>query len=103
VRQALPCSCASRGLHGLFAAFLFVVFVLAWLPSAGAARAAAARLPGFRSTARARRPPLPRAFIEPLRAGRPRLLAIAQIGLIGAAAWVILWLSDLFDGGALTR
>jgi hypothetical protein len=46
--------------------------------------------------------PLPHAFIEPLRAGRPRLVALVQLGIVYAVAtWAILWLSDLFDGGAL--
>jgi len=96
------------GFAGLFAVFLFAVFVLAWLPLVGPVLLLAL-LPlgslGFMlATRRALdgRFPLPRVFIEPLRAGRPRLLAIVKLGLMYAAAtWVILWLSDLVDGGAL--
>ena len=96
------------GFAGLFAVFLFSVFLLAWLPLVGPVLLLAL-LPlgslGFMiATRRALdgRFPLPRAFIEPLRAGRPRLLAIVKLGLLYAAAtWLILWLSDLVDGGAL--
>jgi hypothetical protein len=96
------------GFAGLFAAFLFAVFVLAWVPFVGPVLLLAL-LPlgslGFMiATRRALegRFPLPRAFIEPLRAGRPRLIAMIKLGAIYAAAtWVILWVSDVIDGGAL--
>ena len=53
-------------------------------------------------TALAGRFPLPRAFLAPLRTGRPRLLAIFKLGLAYAVAtFLIMWLSDLVDGGAL--
>jgi hypothetical protein len=47
--------------------------------------------------------PMPQAFIEPLRNGRPALLALLKLGLFYAAAtWAIMWLSELVDGGALS-
>lgn len=96
------------GFAGLFAAFLFVVFALTLLPAVGPVLLLAL-LPlgslGFMVATRHAlegRFPLPRAFIEPLRAGRPRLVSIVKLGLLYAAAtWAILWLSDLIDGGAL--
>ena len=96
------------GFAGLFAAFLFAVFVLALLPVLGPLLLLAL-LPlgslGFMIATRQAldgRFPLPRAFLEPLRAGRARLTEIIKLGLIYAAAtWAILWFSDLIDGGAL--
>ncbi|MEP7057489.1 MAG: BPSS1780 family membrane protein [Caldimonas sp.] len=96
------------GFAGMFAAFLFCVFVLTVLPVVGPLLLLAL-LPlgslGFMiATRRALdgRFPLPRAFIEPLRSGRAPLLAMIKLGLIYAAStWVILWLSDVIDGGAL--
>jgi hypothetical protein len=96
------------GFAGLFASFLFGVFALMLVPFAGPALLLAL-LPlgslGFMVATRrvlAGRFPLPHAFIEPLRAGRPRLMALVRLGIVYAAAtWAILWLSDLFDGGAL--
>ncbi|HEX7435699.1 MAG TPA: hypothetical protein VF308_03250, partial [Caldimonas sp.] len=96
------------GFAGLFAAFLFFVFALTLLPVVGPVLLLAL-LPlgslGFMVATRHAlegRFPLPRAFIEPLRTGRPRLLSIVKLGLLYAAAtWAILWLSDLIDGGAL--
>jgi len=96
------------GFAGLFASFLFAVFALMLLPWIGPALLLVL-LPlgslGFMVATRrvlAGRFPLPHAFIEPLRAGRPRLVALVQLGIVYAVAtWAILWLSDLFDGGAL--
>ena len=96
------------GFAGLFATFLFGVFGLTLLPVIGPLLLLAL-LPlgslGFMVATRNAldgRFPLPRAFVEPLRTGRSRLLAIAKLGLIYAATtWAILALSDWIDGGAL--
>jgi hypothetical protein len=96
------------GFAGLFAVFLFAMFLLAWIPLIGPL-VLLVLLPlgslGFMIATRRvldGRFPLPRAFIEPLRAGRPRLIAMVKLGLIYAASTsLILWLSDLVDGGAL--
>ena len=96
------------GFAGLFAVFLFTMFLFAWIPLIGPPLLLVL-LPlgslGFMIATRRvldGRFPLPRAFIEPLRAGRPRLIAIVKLGLIYAASTsLILWLSDLVDGGAL--
>jgi hypothetical protein len=93
---------------GLFATFLFAVFALTLLPILGPLLLLTL-LPlgslGFMiATRRALegRFPLPRAFIEPLRNGRPQLVALIKLGLLYAAAtWAILALSDVIDGGAL--
>ena len=95
------------GFAGLFASFLFAVFALMQIPFVGSALLLAL-LPlgslGFMVATRrvlAGRFPLPHAFIEPLRAGRPRLVALVRLGIAYAAAtWLILWLSDVLDGGA---
>ena len=93
---------------GLFAVFLFVVLALSLLPLIGPLLLLTL-LPlgslGFMiatQTALEGRFPLPRAFIAPLRSGRPQVLAIFKLGLIYAAAtFLIMWLSDIVDGGAL--
>lgn len=96
------------GFAGLFAAYLFFVFALTLLPFIGPLLLLAL-LPlgslGFMVATRHALEgqfPLPRAFIEPLRTGRPRLLSLIKLGLVYAAAtWLILFVSDLIDGGAL--
>jgi hypothetical protein len=96
------------GFAGLFATFLFAVFALTLLPVVGPLLLLAL-LPlgslGFMiatQTVLQGRFPMPRAFLAPLRAGRPQLLAMIQLGLIYAAStWAILALSDWIDGGAL--
>lgn len=93
---------------GLFAVFLFAVFALTLLPLIGPLLLLTL-LPlgslGFMiatQTALEGRFPLPRVFIAPLRAGRPQLLAILKLGLAYAVAtFLIMWLSDIVDGGAL--
>ena len=93
---------------GMFAAFLFAMFVFTLVPLLGSLLILAA-LPlatlGFMIATRAAldgRFPLPRVFVEPLRQGRPRTIAMLQLGLVYAVAtFVILWLSDVVDGGAL--
>lgn len=93
---------------GLFASFLFVVFALTLLPLLGPVLLLAL-LPlgslGFMIATRDTqegRIALPRAFVEPLRRGRPGLVAMALLGAIYAvASLLIIWLSDLVDGGAL--
>ncbi len=92
----------------LFAAFMFAVFVLALLPLVGSLLVLAL-LPlvslGFMIATRVALDggfPTPRVFIEPLRAERPRVVAMLQLGLIYAlATYAIMWLSDQADGGAL--
>ena len=96
------------GYAGLFATFLFGVFAFTLLPVVGP-MLLLALLPvgslGFMIATRSvleGRFPLPRAFIAPLRAGRPRLIAMIQLGLLYAAStWLILAFSDWVDGGAL--
>lgn len=44
--------------------------------------------------------PTPRVFVEPLRAERPRLIALMWLALIYAVAtFAIMWIGDLVDGG----
>ena len=44
--------------------------------------------------------PTPRVFIEPLRAPRPQLVALVQLGIVYAiATFLIMWLGDLVDSG----
>jgi hypothetical protein len=96
------------GYTALFAAFLFVVLALSLLPVVGTALLLVL-LPlgslGFMVATRRvleGRFPLPQAFLEPLRAGRPRLLALVRLGIAYAVATaLILWVSDLVDGGAV--
>jgi hypothetical protein len=96
------------GFAGLFATFLFAVFILTLLPVVGPLLLLAL-LPlgslGFMIATRQAlegRFPMPRAFVAPLRAGRPQLLAIIKLGLVYAmATWGILTVSDWIDGGAL--
>jgi hypothetical protein len=93
---------------GLFAAFMFGVFLLMLVPWAGP-MVLLALLPlaslGFMIATRVVLEghfPTPGAFIEPLRRGRPRRLAMLQLGIAYAVAtFVIMWLSDVVDGGAL--
>ena len=96
------------GYTALFAAFLFAVLGLGLLPLVGPPLLLAL-LPlgslGFMVATRRvldGRFPLPQAFVEPLRGGRARVLALVRLGIVYAAAtWTILWLCDVFDGGAL--
>ncbi|MEO7335791.1 MAG: BPSS1780 family membrane protein [Caldimonas sp.] len=96
------------GFAGLFASFLFIVFVLTLLPVVGPVLLLGL-LPlgslGFMIATRHAldgRFPLPPVFVEPLRTGRPKLLSIVKLGLLYAAATgSILWVCDLIDGGAL--
>ena len=93
---------------GLFAAFLFAVFVLSFLPFVGPLLLLA-MLPlgslGFMLATRASlqgRFPTPRLLVEPLKGDRRRRLALLQLGLLYAACSIaIIWLSDLADGGTL--
>lgn len=91
----------------LFAASMFTVFVLALLPFVGSllvlgmlplvslAFMVATRVVAEGGT------PSAGAFIEPLRAQRPRVRALLWLALSYAAAtFAIVWLSDLADGGA---
>ncbi|MFT3954906.1 MAG: BPSS1780 family membrane protein [Piscinibacter sp.] len=93
---------------GMFAAFLFLVFVLTLLPLVGSLLLLAL-LPlgslGFMIGTRDAlqgRVPLPRAFVAPLRQGPDKLRAMLFLGLIYAAASVlIITLAEWADGGAL--
>ena len=92
---------------GLFAAFMFAVFVLALVPVVGSL-VVLALLPlaslGFMiATRRALdgKFATPRVYIEPLRGPRPQMVALVQLGLFYAiATFVIMWVSDRVDGGA---
>jgi hypothetical protein len=98
------------GFAALFATFMFVLFVSMLLPLIGSLLLLAI-LPlaslGFMiatRTALEGKFPLPRVFIEPLRRGRPRLVAMLQLGVLYALATaLIMWFSDVVDGGALDK
>jgi hypothetical protein len=95
------------GFSGMFAAFLFALLVLAFVPFVGSLLSLVA-LPlaslGFMiGTRRALsgRMPAPQLFAEPLRQGRPRALAMLQLGLVyAAAAWLVVAIGSWLDGGA---
>ena len=95
---------------GMFAAFLFVIFLLTLLPLIGSLLLLAL-LPlgslGFMIATRDAQQgklPLPRAFVEPLRQGPAKLRAMAVLGLVYAAASVlIITLAEWADGGALDQ
>ena len=85
---------------GLFACFLFVVFLLTLLPFVGPVLLLAL-LPlgslGFMIATRVAlqgRFPLPRSFVEPLRSGAARARAILILGIVYAVcSLLIIWLS----------
>jgi hypothetical protein len=91
----------------LFATFMFMVFVLALLPYLGAL-VLLALLPlvslGFMIATRHTLDggfPTARVFVEPLRGAPNQRNALAQLGLVYAAAtFAVMWLADLADGGA---
>ena len=91
----------------LFAAFMFVVFVLALVPLAGTLLLLTL-LPlvslGFMIATRTvvgGSLPTPLAFIEPLRADAARVRSMIWLGVIYAVAtFAVMWLSELADGGA---
>ena len=93
---------------GMFAAFMFTVFVTTLLPLIGSVLLLAA-LPlvslGFMIATRDAiegRVPLPSAYWRPLRGDARRRMALLQLCLLYAlATFAIMWLADLFDGGAL--
>ena len=92
----------------VFAAFMFVLFLLALLPLvgtflllAGLPLATLGFMVGTRSASKGRSP-LPIAFTEPMRSGKARLVALGQLGLgYAAATLIIMALSDFADGGTL--
>jgi len=91
----------------LFAAFMFVVFVLALLPYIGSLLLLAL-LPlvslAFMLATRVAIGgglPTPQVFIAPLRAEAPRVRSMLWLGLTYAVAtFVVIWLSESVDGGA---
>ena len=92
----------------VFAGLMFALFVFALLPYAGALLLLAglplATLSFMIATRRVTqgRSPLPAAFLEPFQAGRARLLTLLRFGMAYAlATFLIMWLSDVADGGAL--
>ncbi|MEO6407389.1 MAG: BPSS1780 family membrane protein [Burkholderiaceae bacterium] len=93
---------------GMFAAFMFTVFVTTLLPLIGSVLLLVA-LPlvslGFMLATRDAlegRVPLPNAYWRPLRGDPRRRMALLQLCLLyTVATFAIMWLSDLFDGGAL--
>lgn len=94
------------GFCGLFAGFMLAALLLLAVPAVGSLLLLVA-LPlvslGFMLAtqyAAAGRFPLPTVFIEPLRVDPVRRKGLVQLGLAYAlATFVILWLSDLADGG----
>ncbi|CAN5332640.1 BPSS1780 family membrane protein [soil metagenome] len=93
---------------GLFAAFLFAVFLLLLVPLVGAI-AMLALLPlaslGFMLGTRIAlegRFPTPAAFVTPLRASKGQRIALVKLGLLYAAAiFAIIWVGNLIDGDAV--
>ena len=93
---------------GLFAVFLFAAFLVALLPGIGSVLLLAA-LPvvtlGFMMASRSVRQgefPTPKVFVQALRGERTRTVALLKLCVAYAAATLlIMWLSDLVDGGAL--
>jgi len=93
---------------GMFAAFLFLVFMLTLIPLIGSVLLLAL-LPlgslGFMIASRDAqqgRMPLPRAFVDPLRRGAGRARAMILLGVIYAVCSVlIITVSEWVDGGAL--
>jgi ABC-type multidrug transport system fused ATPase/permease subunit len=91
----------------LFAAFMFVVFVLALLPFVGPLLMLTL-LPlvslGFMLGTRmvvGGGQPTPAVFVAPLRAEPQRVRSMLWLGLIYAiATFVVMWLSEVADGGA---
>ena len=92
----------------MFASFLFAGFLMMLLPLLGPLLLSAA-LPmvslGFMVATRVAldgQLPTPRSFIAPLHSDRPRRMTYLKLGVIYALATVvILWLSDVVDGGSL--
>ena len=92
----------------LFAAFMFVVFVLALLPVIGALLGLML-LPlvtlAFMLATRtvvAGGLPTPMVFIAPLRAERSRVVSLLWLGgLYAVTTFAVMWLSSVVDGGAL--
>ena len=92
----------------LFAAFMFVVFVLALVPLIGPVLGVML-LPlvslAFMLATRAVVTgglPTPAVLIEPLKAERPRVVSLVWLGAIYAGAtFAALWISSVVDGGAL--
>jgi len=93
---------------GMFAMFLFGIFVLMLLPWVGPAIVLVA-LPtiplAFMLATQdvvAGRRPTPECFIRPLRSERPQRMALLKLGVVYAvASAAIMLLSDWADGGAL--
>lgn len=92
----------------MFASFLFAGFLLMLVPLLGPLLLSAV-LPmvslGFMVATRVALDghlPTPRSFVAPLHTDRPRRIAYLQLGVFYALSTVlILWLSDVVDGGAL--
>ena len=98
------------GFAGLFASFMFVLFLALLLPLVGSLLLLAvlplASLGFMIGTQRALegRFPLPRVFIEPLQRGHSARVAMLQLGILYAVATaLIMWLSNAVDGGAMDR
>ncbi|MEP6739477.1 MAG: BPSS1780 family membrane protein [Caldimonas sp.] len=96
------------GFASLFAACLFIFLVLGLIPLVGTI--ALLILPPAGSLlfmiasrqASLGASPMPAAFVELFKAGRPRLLGLLKLGLAYAAAtFVVFWLAGIIDGGAL--
>ena len=92
----------------LFAAFMFIVFVLALVPLIGPVLGVML-LPlvtlAFMLATRVVVTgglPTPTVFIEPLKADRPRVISLIWLGaLYAGATFATLWISGIVDGGAL--
>lgn len=95
------------GFSGMFAAFLFGLLLFAFVPLVGSLLSLVA-LPlasvGFMIGTRralAGRMPAPQLFVEPLRQGRPRTMAMIGLGMVYAGAvWLAVALGSWLDGGA---
>ena len=92
----------------LFATFMFAVFALTLVPVVGSL-AVLSLMPlvclGFMIATRRVLDgglPTPQVYVEPLRAARPRVMALLRLGAAYAVAtFAVMWISDLSDGGSL--
>ena len=96
------------GFAAVFAAFLFALFLLALVPYLGSLLlltglplATLAFMVATRLVNQGRSP-LPKALTDPFQSGRARLLTLLRLGVLYAVStFLVMWLSDLADGGAL--
>lgn len=95
------------GFAGLFAACLFGLMLVGLVPLLGSMAFAVLPLCALLFMVGTRRTlddlsPVPGAFVEVARSGRPRLIVLAKLSLVcGLAILGVLWIGNIVDGGAL--